>query len=88
MGGERYPDGVSTIPATASDLASFDRASGQLATFAAPVLHDSGKPDDRLFVAAFDGTGNSMAKDAPENHTNVARIAGQIEQSASMLVAA
>ncbi|MCR6625980.1 MAG: DUF2235 domain-containing protein [Pseudoxanthomonas sp.] len=79
MGGERHPDGVSTIPATASDLASFDRASGQLATFAAPVLHDSGKPDDRLFVAAFDGTGNSMAKDAPENHTNVARIARQIE---------
>ncbi len=79
MGGERHPDGVSTIPATASDLASFDQASGQLATFSAPVLHDSAKPNDRLFVAAFDGTGNSIAKDAPENHTNVARIAKQIE---------
>ncbi|TQM05693.1 putative alpha/beta hydrolase family protein DUF2235 [Pseudoxanthomonas sp. 3HH-4] len=79
MGGERHPDGVSTITATASDLASFPHASEQLAGFSAPVLHDSGRSDDRLFIAAFDGTGNSMMRDAPENHTNVARIAKQIE---------
>ena len=79
MGGERHPDGVSTIPATASDLASFPHASEQLAGLSAPVLHDSGRSDDRLFIAAFDGTGNSMMRDAPENHTNVARIARQIE---------
>ena len=79
MGGERHPDGVSTIPATASDLASFPRASGQLAAFSAPVLLASDRPNDRLFVAAFDGTGNSMMTDAPENHTNVARIAKQVE---------
>lgn len=79
MGGERHPDGVGTIPATASDLAGFLDASGRLADFPAPVLRDSRRPADRLFVAAFDGTGNSMFKDAPENHTNVARIAKQIE---------
>lgn len=81
MGGERHPDGVSTVPATASDLATFPDASRQLASFSAPLLRDGDAPDHRLFVAAFDGTGNSMYKDAPENHTNVARIAKQLEQS-------
>ena len=81
MGGERHPDGVSTVPATASDLATFPEASRQLASFSAPLLRDGDAPDHRLFVAAFDGTGNSMYKDAPENHTNVARIAKQLEQS-------
>ncbi|WP_296278941.1 DUF2235 domain-containing protein [Pseudoxanthomonas sp.] len=81
MGGERHPDGVSTVPATASDLATFPDASRQLASFSAPLLRDADAPDHRLFVAAFDGTGNSMHKDAPENHTNVARIAKQLEQS-------
>jgi len=81
MGGERHPDGVSTVPATASDLATFPDASRQLASFPAPLLRDGDAPDHRLFVAAFDGTGNSMYKDAPENHTNVARIAKQLEQA-------
>jgi len=40
---------------------------------------DSARPNDRLFIAAFDGTRNSRYTDAPENHTNVARIATQIE---------
>lgn len=78
MGGEKHPDGVATYPATEEDLASFDRASRALAAFQAPVLVDGRRPDDRLFVAAFDGTGNSRSKDAPENHTNVARIHDQI----------
>lgn len=79
MGGERYPDGVTTVPATAADLASFRHASEQLGTLSAPVLHDGSRPADRLFVASFDGTGNSMLRDAPENHTNVAFIHGQIK---------
>lgn len=79
MGGERHPDGVSTIPATEADLASFPEASRQLAAFSAPVLHDSNRSNDRLFVASFDGTGNSMLKDAPENHTNVAFIHAQVK---------
>jgi len=79
MGGERHPDGVSTMPATEADLASFPEASRQLAAFSAPVLHDSNRSNDRLFVASFDGTGNSMLKDAPENHTNVAFIHAQVK---------
>ena len=79
MGGERHPDGVSTEPASFADLASFRHASEQLRTLSAPVLHDGRRPADRLFVASFDGTGNSMLKDAPENHTNVAFIHGQVK---------
>jgi hypothetical protein len=79
MGGERHPDGVSTVPASEADLASFKQASEQLAKFSAPVLRDEGRPNDRLFVASFDGTGNSMLKDSPENHTNVAFIHGQVK---------
>lgn len=79
MGGGRHPDGVATVPATAEDLATYERAQTQLAEFSAPVLLDRGSPQDRLFVAAFDGTGNSRLRDAPENHTNVARIFEQVE---------
>lgn len=78
MGGERHPDGVATYLATEEDLAGFRRASGELAAFQAPVLVDGRRPNERLFFAAFDGTGNSRLKDAPENHTNVARIYDQI----------
>lgn len=78
MGGQRHPDGVATHPASVEQLQAFDLASAQLAEFEAPVLlrRDS---SDRLFVAAFDGTGNSQRRDAPENHTNVASIHQQLE---------
>ncbi len=79
MGGELHPDGARTIPATALDLASFPDAQRQLADLSAPLLRDSDVPGHRLFVAAFDGTGNSMFKDAPANHTNVADVAKQID---------
>lgn len=78
MGGEGHADGVQTVPATADDLATYDHAQQQLAKFSAPVLLDRESPNDRLFVAAFDGTGNSMFRDAPENHTNVAQIHIQV----------
>lgn len=78
MGGEQQPDGVQTVPASAEDLATYDRAQQQLAKFSAPVLLDRQSPTDRLFVAAFDGTGNSRLRDAPVNHTNVAEIHDQI----------
>ena len=78
MGGERHTDGVKTVQATAEDLASYARAQQQLAEFSAPVLLDRQSPNDRLFVAAFDGTGNSRLKDAPDKHTNVVHIFDQI----------
>lgn len=78
MGGQRHPDGVATFPATVKDLQAFDQASAQLESFRAPVLlrRDS---SDRLFVAAFDGTGNSRLRDPPENHTNIAAIHQQLQ---------
>lgn len=83
MGKDRNPDGVSTYPADEDDLASYGRASDALSRLSTPVLLDSSRPDDRLFIAAFDGTGNSMHKDAPENHTNVAEVVKQIEKNES-----
>ena len=80
MGGQRHPDGVATILATTDELATFQRASEELAAFEAPVLLRSDSPTDRLFLAAFDGTGNSMLRDAPGNHTNVAWIHTQMER--------
>lgn len=80
MGGERHPDGARTIPATVGDLATYDHAQRQLAEFSAPVLLDRESGNERLFVAAFDGTGNSLSGDAPENHTNVARVHRQIQE--------
>ena len=79
MGGERHPDGVETYPATLEDLATYTQARAQLAAFQAPVLVDGERTRERLFVAAFDGTGNSLHRDAPENLTNVARIREQVE---------
>ncbi|WP_158549182.1 T6SS phospholipase effector Tle1-like catalytic domain-containing protein [Lysobacter silvisoli] len=74
---KKGPDGVSTYPADAHDLASYEQASQALSQLSTPVLVRSSNPHERLFVAAFDGTGNSMLKDAPANHTNVADIVRQ-----------
>lgn len=78
MGKGLQPDGVGTYPASADDLAGYRRASDQLGEFRAPLLKGS-EGKERLYVAAFDGTGNSMFKDAPANHTNVAYVAKQID---------
>jgi len=79
MGGERHPDGVAAYPASAEQLQAFERASARLGGFRAPLLlrEDSG---DRLFVAAFDGSGNSLHRDPPAKHTNVAWIHQQLER--------
>ncbi|WP_101926722.1 MULTISPECIES: T6SS phospholipase effector Tle1-like catalytic domain-containing protein [Luteimonas] len=79
MGGGRHPDGVGTRSATAEQLATYAHAGEQLAAFATPVLVEGSRPGDRLFIAAFDGTGNSMLRDAPENHTNVAHLHAQVQ---------
>jgi len=79
MGGERKPDGVRTVPAAAEDLATFESARRELGELQAPMLHEGTRRESRLFIAAFDGTGNNMFEDAPENHTNVAYVAKQVE---------
>ena len=72
MGGNRHPDGVRADAATATHLASFESAEHALGRFSAPVLLDESKAEQRLFVASFDGTGNSK-RDATK-FTNVALI--------------
>ncbi|RPD85272.1 DUF2235 domain-containing protein [Luteimonas sp. 100069] len=80
MGGHRQPDGVRADAATAEHLASFDAAKQSLENFTAPVLLDERRTDQRLFVASFDGTGNS--KNDPGTLTNIALIDEQIRRHA------
>lgn len=80
MGGNRRPDGVRADAATAAHLASFQGAQRALENFTVPVLLDESRGDQRLFVASFDGTGNS--KRDPEKLTNIALIDEQIRSYA------
>lgn len=80
MGGNRQPDGIQADIATAAHLASFDVAERALEEFTAPLLLDENRVEQRLFVASFDGTGNS--KRDPEKFTNVALIDEQIRSHA------
>lgn len=80
MGGNRHPDGVRADAATAKHLASFESAEHSLGRFSSPVLLDESKAEQRLFVASFDGTGNSK-RDATK-FTNVALIDEQFRSYA------
>ncbi|SEM25548.1 Uncharacterized alpha/beta hydrolase domain [Pseudoxanthomonas sp. GM95] len=71
-------DGVSHYPASAEDLATYSRANTALSQFQAPILIHAGNPNEKLFIAAFDGTGNDVFSD-PEHATNVAGIRSQIK---------
>ncbi|QQP97374.1 phospholipase effector Tle1 domain-containing protein [Lysobacter enzymogenes] len=79
MGGGKNPDGVKTYPADRHDLDSYVEAAQALSQLQAPKLLDSRDPHSRLFVACFDGTGNSMYGTDPKNHTNVAEVAKQLQ---------
>jgi hypothetical protein len=70
-------DGVSYYAADSQKLQSYQTASRQLSQFQVPVLFREENVHDRLYVAAFDGTGNDKNKD-PAHATNVAKIEGQI----------
>jgi hypothetical protein len=79
LAGELPRDGVSTYPASDSDMQLYQDASVALSRFQAPVFLHSGDPHERLYVAAFDGTGNDKFKD-PLHATNVAKIENQLEE--------
>ncbi len=66
----RWPDGVDTQPASQEVLEGYQKARTQLAQFQAPLLVGAAKPHGRVFVAAFDGTGNDKDK-LPDQKTNV-----------------
>src|SRR3546814_19812695 len=75
------PDGVDVDPADRHDQDSYPKAEQALTRQRVPILIHADNPHERLFIAALDGTGHSMSKDAPENWSAVARIAKPIETS-------
>lgn len=79
MGTIGRPPGDDAYPADRDDLDSYRRAHAALEQLRVPVLVRSDNPHERLFVAALDGTGNSLYDDKPENWSAVARIFWQIE---------
>jgi len=80
MGGQKHADGVKADLADRKQLATYETAQSHLAGFAAPVLLSEGKPEQRLFFAAFDGTGNS--KRDLTKLTNVAHMHEQVKRYA------
>jgi hypothetical protein len=70
-------DGVSYYPASVEQLASYPEASKSLGDFKAPLLFERDNSNQKIFVAAFDGTGNDADKD-PAHATNVAMVRSQI----------
>lgn len=75
---DKRPDGVDTYPADQHDLDSYQQAQTNLDTMRIPVLLHADKPHEHLYIAALDGTGNSMFDDSPENWSAVARIYTQV----------
>lgn len=67
MGTIGRPPGGDAYPADRDDLDSYRRAHAALEQLRVPVLVRSDNPHERLFVAALDGTGNSLYDDTPEN---------------------
>lgn len=72
-------DGVSHDLAGPEHLAAFEDASEALRRFEVPILVHANNPHERLFVVAFDGTGNNRYSD-PDHATNVAKIEYQIRE--------
>lgn len=64
---------------TQADLERYAQAQHQLQQMQAPLLLDSADPHQRLYIAAMDGTGNSIFKDAPEHWSAVGKIHDQLE---------
>jgi len=82
---EKYMAGVRPLDddvlmhaADAAQLHSCKVAQESLSRFRVPTLLNEGDPNDRLFIAMFDGTGNDFRTD-PDHATNVARMFNQLE---------
>ncbi len=71
-------DGVSFHEADAQAMQLYETAKQALSQHRAPILLDRDNPHHRLYVAAFDGTGND-GDNNPEHATNVHKIRKQIE---------
>lgn len=71
--------GVDTEPVTEQDRNGYSQAHAKLEEMRVPVLLAADNPHARLFIAALDGTGNSMINDKPEKWSAVARVSQQID---------
>jgi hypothetical protein len=81
MGSTRQnPDKVDTDLLTAGGWQSFSDVEVESAGFRIPLLLRSSNPHERLYVAAQDGTGNNLFKDAPEHQSIVAKVHTQIDE--------
>lgn len=78
---DKRPDGVDSYSADQYDLDSYRQAEANLERMRIPLLLHVGNPHERLYIAALDGTGNSMFDDKPDNWSVVARIYEQIEKT-------
>jgi hypothetical protein len=70
--------GVETYPADTHDLESYRLAEADLAKLRIPVLLHADNAHERLYIAALDGTGNSMIDDDRKHWSSVAEIYDQI----------
>lgn len=67
-------DGVDVYPADAHDLQTYRDANAQLGKMRVPQLIDANNPNQKLYVAVLDGTGNDMHTADTAHQTGVARI--------------
>ena len=72
-------DGVSHHPADSHDLQSYKDALAQLGETEAPIFIHASNPNERLFAANFDGTGND-GRNNPGHATNIAWLHDQISR--------
>ncbi len=79
MADRNNPDGVSTYTPDAHDRQLIRQAQQELSGFSVPVLVSRKNPHERLYLAAFDGTGNDRNNPDMGPETNVGLIYGQIE---------
>lgn len=75
---DKQLDGVDTYPADQHDLEGYRQAELDLERMRIPLLLHADNSHERLYIAALDGTGNSLFDDKPENWSAVARIYDQV----------
>jgi uncharacterized protein (UPF0303 family) len=70
-------DDVSFYAADSRRLNTYEAAERQLSQLQTPIVVSRSNPHSRLYVAAFDGTGNDRDQH-PDKKTNVARLSGRL----------
>jgi Uncharacterized alpha/beta hydrolase domain (DUF2235) len=73
-------DDVEVALATPADLKAYTDANRKLGEMQVPTLVSNDRPNERLFVAVLDGTGNDMNDASKGARTGVAQIHQEIQQ--------